>query len=378
MTVASTQLHIDKLSLLNYRNFSTLKLDFSPHINILYGANGSGKTNILESISLFSPGKGLRSAKAEYLISNFDNKLLALGWSAKANLLSKGNEKELITFKNSQTNRRIISINSEKLSKQGDICKILNLVCLTPEHDNIFNESSSVRRKFFDNIVCNFFPDHNHDLFRYEHYVRERAKILQDNFHEHEWLCRIENNIAELITSICYARIAVISYLNESLTKLDQKYPKINLTLKGEFEEILASDQKSDLTYRSKETFLHNRSLDKHSKKTNSGIHKTDLEATYLTRNISGKFCSTGEQKTILLAIILAYSRCLKNITQRSPILLLDEISSHLDNSNLGKIVEEILSLESQIFITSVNKNTVFGKHNLNFINIEEITPERN
>lgn len=366
--------YISQISLLNYRNFSGLKICPKPLVNVLYGGNGLGKTNLIEAISLFAPGRGLRNAKPEYLLSNFDSKLIDLGWSVKVNVTNNANrDTELITYYNAASKKRVISVNGKKLAKQAEISDFLKFVWLTPDYDNIFNDSAQIRRKFLDRIVNNFFPDHNQNLHKYDYYLRERLNILRQHYESEAWLKQVENSIAELSVAIIYSRLTVISYLNEALANLDKSYPQIKLDLEGGFKDFFLSKEEKEREIEIAKFFANNRSTDRNLNQTSAGVHKLDFTACYLPNNLSAKFCSTGEQKTIIFAIILAYIYALNKICNFPPIILLDEVVSHLDQDNIKKIFNEIVNLNAQIFVTTTNKNNVNYPVDVNYIDLAKL-----
>ena len=241
--------YLSNISLTNYRNFSSKRLSFKNDISVLIGANGSGKTNILEAISLLAPGKGIRGAKLEE-IEKYNH---PIGWNISANIINDNINYNISSFKAPQNNNRAITINDEKITKQQILTNYLNIVWTTPIYDSIFISDKSLRRKFFDRVICNIFPDHLQNIMRYEHYVKERMKVLQTDYHNEAWLKTIEFSIAELIDKITTSRIDAIRYLNNELDILHNNthgnYPKSLLFFDGLFENFYIEDDNNRKVY---------------------------------------------------------------------------------------------------------------------------------
>ena len=372
---------IDNIKVTNYRNFSTKSLNFSKNIVFFHGANGVGKTNILEAISLLAPSKGIRNSKLDEIESCNNNAYLG-GWSVKANFsyinknaidLSDVKHKEynFITAKEAEQKNRHIYVNDNKLTKQQDLTKFLNIIWLTPIHDTIFIDAKSQRSKFFDRLVFNIFPDHIQNLAKYDYYIKERLTILlSSNNYDNLWLNNIENEIALLISSITHARVQTIKYLNAELENLSNNYPKSFISFIGEYEELyINSNIAKDVENTAKEKLSQQRAIDKEKAQTTSGIHKTDFHTIAAKNHIAAKLCSTGEQKSLLISIIIAKARILKKYNNKTPILLLDEITSHLDHHNAQALLDEITDLDIQCFMTGTNHALIEQRHNAQIIN---------
>lgn len=350
---------IDSIKLTNYRNFVSSNLSFSSKLISLVGPNGVGKTNILEAISLLSPGKGIRNNKLDEMQNHTKNSYLN-GWGVKVDFNHNTESSyQLVTSKASEDKNRTILVNDNKLTKQQDLTKYLNIIWLTPAYDSLFVDSKHNRRKFFDRITFNLFPDHLQNLAKYEYYLKERLTILLNSqTPDSNWINNIEHEISLLISSISQARIQTVKYLNAELENLSGNYPKSFICFDGEYEELhLNSNTSDELENKAREIFLTNRKIDKDSFRTVSGIHKTDFKAILLNKNIEAKYCSTGEQKSLLISIIMAKARILKKHNNKTPILLLDEITSHLDSKNASNLLEEIKELDMQCFFTGTNKD---------------------
>lgn len=362
---------IESIKLTNYRNFSSTNLSFSSKLVSLVGVNGIGKTNILEAISLLSPGKGLRNNKLDE-IQNYNKHSYLNGWGVKINFHHRDHiSYQFVTSKTPENKNRTIYVNDNKLSKQQDLTKYLNIIWLTPADDALFLDSKSNRRKFFDRITFNLFPDHLQNLIKYEYYLKERLTILTNTNIDSLWLDNIEHKISLLISSITQSRIQTIKYLNAELKNLSGYFPKCFIGFDGQYEELyLNSDNAQDIEKKIQTEFLSNRKIDKEKLQTTCGIHKTDFKSISLNNNIAAKYCSTGEQKSLLISIIIAKARILKKYNNKTPILLLDEITSHLDINNATELLKEIQQLDMQCFFTGTNKTIFKSIPEIEIINI--------
>ena len=201
--------------------------------------NGVGKTNILEAISLFSPRKGLRNSKIE----EFENHHNNLGWNITINFSLDNLDYQFSSTKDPQKKTRNLLINKEILKKQQNITNYANIIWLTPIYDSIFIAEKSFRRKFFDRVVFNLFPEHLNNLMRYDYYLRERMNILKQGNYDEVWISKIELSLSELNSSIANSRVQMIKYLNSELANNKAKYPQAFLSFKGTFEEIYLKEK---------------------------------------------------------------------------------------------------------------------------------------
>lgn len=292
-------IYLNKLKLLNYRNFQHFEINVDNNSVILIGENGSGKTNILESISLFFPGKGLRSAKLENIC-----KQLADHCEVYTLFQSKLGPAEIITNFKREASRRVVEFNGSKIPN-NELSKFTSMVWLTPQMDGIFAASTSDRRKFFDRIVYNFIPAHAKAVSKYEYYMTMRSQALTQEQIDDNWLSVIEGKMAELSVEITINRLKILQDIQKTIDDLDNNFPKATLSLNGIIEEKILNNNKIELDY-IKQNFLVLRNRDKISNRTNFGVHKSDFLVSHREKNTLAKFCSTGEQKAMLVALILA------------------------------------------------------------------------
>lgn len=357
---------IKKLTLTNFRNHEYLKINVDERPVIITGENGVGKTNILEAISFLAPGRGLKNAKiCEVAKDGIHN------WGVSATIKNDNFETNIGTGKNPKISakNRIIRINDEQVKSQACLADVLSLIWLTPQMDGIFIGSSSDRRKFLDRMIYSFDPEHASRVFSYEHAMRERAKLLQSSGDIH-WINILEQKMAENSVAIADARIQITELIADYIEKSTTSFTKPYITAQGYTEDSLNSGMAAiDVEEKIKCDLKDLRMKDKFSGRTNCGCHKADLVAHHFGKNTPAAQCSTGEQKAMLLSIIIAKSKAKSKWKNQVPIILLDEVVSHLDELKKNELLQELMNLKAQIWITGVDKKIFsFLDSNANFI----------
>ena len=357
--VHNLQSFIHKLELINFRNHANLNINSKSKFVLILGENGSGKTNILEAISLLNGTKGFRNAKNSEIIFDF-NKLNAQ-WGIKANYSNCELEFSLLLgckFKSIDSNgSKIVKVNNELLDKQTNISDIVKIVWLTPQMENLFLESPSVRRKFLDKITYNFFSDHLSYLQKYEYFIQSRAKLLSDINWERKWLEQIEMNIGELSLKIINNRIECLNIINTFLESLSINYLKPKLSTSGEIENKLKAHKSTAVFEYIMKCLEKSRIIDAKSKRCSIGAHKSDINVVDREKNRNANLCSTGEQKSMIISLILGQSYALYDLQKIAPVLILDEIFAHLDEVRKIDLINELQRTPSQIWISSTDEN---------------------
>lgn len=316
-----------------------LELDDRPVA--IFGSNGAGKTNILEAVSMLSPGRGLRRAKADEIVRMPE----ALGWKVSGILHSLGQTYEVETRAEAVGNRTV-NIDS-KTSPQTALGRIARVVWLIPAMDRLWLEGAEGRRRFLDRITLSFEPKHAEASIAYEKAMRERNRLLKDMVRDAMWYAALEAQMADAGAQIIANRTAALTRLQAAMENAQTSFPTASLS-------IVSPDDGDD--YSDPEALLNalqvSRATDLRAGRTLVGPHRVDMRAIYSAKSMEAKQCSTGEQKALLLSLILANARALAEDFGAAPIILLDEVAAHLDADRRAALYDEICSLKAQAWMT--------------------------
>ncbi len=351
--------YISSLKLHNFRCYAGGKIsDLSGGMIVLTGENGAGKTNILEAISLLAPGRGLRGSKP-LEIQNLDD---GDAWGISACVQMDYEQVRLGTGINPENQkRRIIRINGETVKSQSALADYMACVWLTPQMDRLFMDSASHRRRFLDRLVFAFDPGHSGRVSRYENAMRQRSKLLQEGAGgaDPAWLDGLEAQMAETGVALAAARLDFVGRLQAAC---DQNigveyFPRCALSVSGTIEELLKNAPALEVEELFKYQLQQSRARDGVSGGALSGPHKSDLYVSYAARNMAADQCSTGEQKALLIGIVLAHARLVRAERGAPPILLLDEIAAHLDEGRRAALYDLLEDLGAQVWLTGTEEN---------------------
>ena len=325
-----SSLAVTELLLSHFRSHQRARLRFDGRPVALFGPNGAGKTNVLEAISLLSPGRGLRRAAPE----EFARRPEALGWKVAATI--DGHEVE--TW--SEGAGRQVRIDG-KTATQPKLAQVVRMLWLVPAMDRLWLDAPEGRRRFLDRIALSFFPSHADAALEYEKAMRERNRLLRDGVGDSHWHDVLEARMASSGTQIDTHRAQALSRLTRSLLQSGALFPAPDLTLEtpepyDDLAQALARGRKRDLAA--------GRSL--------TGPHRADLGAVWAAKGVPAAQTSTGEQKAMLISVILANARALIEDTGQAPIVLLDEVAAHLDPTRRAALYDEICTLGAQAFLT--------------------------
>jgi DNA replication and repair protein RecF len=324
---------LTRLTLTNFRSYATASVEPGPGFVVLTGDNGAGKTNILEAVSLLAPGRGLRGSP----LSEMARKGGAGGFSMSARLgdIDLGTGTLPIT-----PERRIVRINSATASATA-LSEWLSIVWLTPAQDRLFSESAGERRRFLDRLVLALKPGHAHHATRYEAAMRQRNRLLAEDRADPDWLAALELAMGEHGAAIAESRTALVEALSTRIAaEPDSVFARAGLSLTG----WNGGDLPRDLAA--------SRPRDAAAGRTLIGPHRQDLSVTHLSKQQPAAQSSTGEQKALLLGIILAHADLVAEAVQRRPILLLDEVAAHLDPRRRAALFDRLDSGGGQIWLT--------------------------
>lgn len=355
---------IQTLILENYRSYPKLTLTCDARSVIITGANGAGKTNILEALSLFTPGRGLRRAKLAHLLhkdASPPHWSVAITVHDAAGMFQLGtgvhiNPDEHRERTEVSDSRRIVKINNS-VALQSKLPEWISCVWQTPQMDTIFVEGPSARRKYLDRLVASIFPDHTQYMYRFEHALSERSKLLAQSIHDATWLALLEQKIAESSLAIASLRRLFLEEIAPFIQKRSSAFPTVTIETHGHMEEWIAARSSLEAEDKIREHLHAARAKDALHGGTSQGPHKTDVRFLYNNTSREAEHCSTGEQKALLLSMTIALCRLHQKIFQRSPILLLDEVVAHLDFGRRQDLFKEIETLHLQSWLTGTDQN---------------------
>ncbi len=343
---------IKSLKLINFRSHSDFSLSLSGKPLAIIGDNGAGKTNILEAISLLSPGRGMRNSKFSEMVKD-DN---SMPWGVNFNILSNGKNYEVSSGLRDNQKGRDIKINSKKVSGSSALPEIILLSWLTPSMDQIFNETPSYRRRFIDRLCAVYEKNHTKNIKIYEKLMAERNSSFKSKVLDNVWLDALENQMSDVSIAIAETRLTFISDLNKVLeTNLDPVWPRAHLEIYGFVENLVSSWNSGKAKEMLCNEFKNNRERDFFSKRTNEGVHRSDLLVNEKNKKIEAKKCSTGEQKSLLMGIILSHLELVSSFKSRYPVLLLDEVLAHFDKIRRKSFFKQIQEIGSQIIMTGTD-----------------------
>ncbi len=333
-------LAITSLILSHFRSHRAARLQFDGRPVAIVGPNGAGKTNILEAVSLLSPGRGLRRAGAE----EFARRPEALGWRVQAEIegLVAAHQVETGAEPGQARSVRI----DAKASTQIGLGRITRVLWLVPAMDRLWIEAAEGRRRFLDRITLSFVPDHAEAVLAYDKAMRDRNRLLKDEVGDAGWYAALEGAMAEAGAQIMNNRSAALARLELAQAGAQTQFPRAELSLTGpEGEAEVPGDQLALV-------WAEERRRDMAAGRTLLGPHRADLRAVYAAKGVQAGQCSTGEQKALLISLILSNARALRADLGRAPILLLDEVAAHLDEARRAALYDEICGLGAQALMS--------------------------
>ncbi len=327
------------LELSHFRSHKLARLSLDGRPVAIWGPNGAGKTNLIEAVSLLSPGRGLRRAGAEEISRRPER----LGWRVAATVEAEGAPHEIETRAEAgQT--RTVTIDGKQVP-QVALARVLRVLWLVPSMDRLWIEAADGRRRFLDRAVLSFDPGHAEAVLDYEKAMRERNRLLKDAVRDAHWYGALENRMAEAGALIAGARRAAIGRLVAAQGEAETAFPAADLALSYPDETPEDAD-----ALRSR--LSEGRGRDMAAGRTLVGPHRADLDAVWRRKGVAARDASTGEQKALLISLILANARALAAEGGAPPVLLLDEVAAHLDSPRRAALYDEICALGLQAFMT--------------------------
>ncbi|MEM9241464.1 MAG: DNA replication/repair protein RecF [Pseudomonadota bacterium] len=334
------QLFLSRLTLSYFRSHQSVRIEGDGRPVALYGPNGAGKTNILEAVSLFSPGRGLRRAAAADMARRPD----AIGWKLTGHLRSQAQIHEVEIDAQGDASRQV-KIDGKPASQLA-LGRIARVLWLIPAMDRLWIEGAEGRRRFLDRMTLSFTPDHAEVSLSYEKAMRERNRLLKDQVRDGHWYVALERQMAEAGVAIHQNRMTALHRLQEAQKEADTAFPS------AELELTLSEGEMPETEGDFRDALHESRFRDLAAGRTLVGPHRADLYGVYAAKGVPAKDCSTGEQKALLISLILANARALAENFGAPPLLLLDEVAAHLDATRRAALYDEVCALKAQAWMT--------------------------
>jgi DNA replication and repair protein RecF len=345
---------IRRLTLTNFRSYRAANVAVTGRLVLLLGPNGAGKTNLLEAISMLAPGRGLRRATLdEMAFSEGDG-----SWAVSAEvegMLGLATLGTGIEPPAADGAARLCRIDREPVASATAFADHLRLVWLTPAMDQLFAGSASERRRFLDRLVLAVDAEHSGRVNALDRALRSRNRLLEETRPDPHWLDAIEHETAELGVAVAAARTETVRRLQGALAARDGTFPAAEITLDGWIERLLPAHPAGELEDRYRAVLNDNRTKDAAAGRTTDGPHLTDLAVIYAPKNIPAADASTGEQKALLIGLVLAHAGLVREMTGCAPVLLLDEVVAHLDPARRAALYDELARLDAQLWLSGAD-----------------------
>jgi DNA replication and repair protein RecF len=346
-----------RLTLTNFRNYHAAALEADAKTFVLVGPNGAGKTNLIEAISFLAPGRGLRRAALdEVAFAEGDG-----SWAVAAEIegalglvtLGTGVERPL---DGGSAIQRKYRIDREPVASAAAFADHLRVVWLVPAMDALFAGAPSERRRFLDRLVLAVDAEHASRVNALERSLRSRNRLLEEPRPDPHWLDAVEHETAELAVAVAGLRVETVRRLETVLaSRQGSAFPSAEIALDGWMEQLIPAHPAVEIEERYRAVLRDNRARDAAAGRTLDGPHLTDLKVTYAPKAIAAADASTGEQKALLIGLVLAHARLIAEMTAHAPILLLDEVVAHLDPARRAALYGELAQLGTQVWMTGAD-----------------------
>src|SRR5689334_16859104 len=346
-----------RLTLTNFRSYHAASLDIAANLVVLTGPNGAGKTNLIEAVSFLTPGRGLRRATLEEVAFSEGDGAWAVSAEVEGMLglatLGTGIEPPV---GEATTRTRLCRIDREPVGSAAAFADHLRVIWLVPAMDQLFMGPASERRRFLDRLVLAVDAEHQSRVNALERALRSRNRLLEDPRPDPHWLDAIEHETAELAVAVAAQRVETVHRLQGALAaRKDDVFPSAEIALEGWMERLLPDHPAAEIEARYRDILRDNRPRDAAAGRTLDGPHLTDLAVVYAPKGIPAADASTGEQKALLIGLVLAHSNLLAEMTGFAPVLLLDEVVAHLDPGRRTALYDALGRLGAQVFMTGAD-----------------------
>ncbi len=354
--------YISRLQLTAFRSYESAVFETDCAFIALTGPNGAGKTNLIEAISLVSPGRGLRGVPFDQL----QRQGSSMPWAVAATIMTPAGPAAIGTGMVPGRPSRRVRINGANAPSVEEMSAYVRLLWLTPAMDGLFTGPAANRRRFLDRLVMTLIPDHARSVTGFEKAMRQRNRLLEENA-DPDWIGALEVQMAEFAAALHFARADSLAHLQRlAATGLSEAFPVPTLALEPLFSPPVASGD-ADLASSSAleaallDHWAGQRGRDRAAGRTLTGPHRTDLLVTHAQKSMPARLCSTGEQKALLIGLVLAHARLVSNMTGITPILLLDEVAAHLDPGRRRALFAALGELNTQVWMTGTDPHLFEG-----------------
>lgn len=344
-------LRLNRLTLTDFRSYAALNWRPAARIAVLHGPNGSGKTNLLEAVSLLVPGRGLRNARnADLPRQNGPG-----AWAVAARLQTVEGETTIGTGCDAGSDRRVFRVDGVAPRNQGDIARLVAAVWLTPQMDRLFQEGLSGRRRFLDRLVWALEPGHAREMAAHDTAVHSRNRLLAEGRHDRAWLAGLEDSIARHAVAASAARLALVTQLNAQIAVATGAFPPARISLACPIAGRLEVEPALQVEDWLRTELAGSRSRDAAAGNSALGAHRTDMLLADATTGTPASLASTGQQKALLIGVILAHAGLIAAARGFAPFLLLDEPAVHLDATRRQALFDILAALPAQTVITGTD-----------------------
>jgi DNA replication and repair protein RecF len=348
---------IRKLTLSNFRNYHAATLEVGGDAIVLIGPNGAGKTNLIEAISFLAPGRGLRRATLDEVALHEGDGAWAVAAEIEGalGLATLGTGIERAVEDGAATTRKF-RIDREPVGSAAAFADHLRVIWLVPAMDSLFVGAPSERRRFVDRLALAVDAEHGSRVNALDRALRSRNRLLEDARPDPHWLDAVEHETAELAVAVAGLRVETVRRLEAVLaSRKDAAFPPAEIALEGSLEQLIGAHPAGEIEERYRVVLRDNRARDAAAGRTLDGPHLTDFAVTYAAKGIAAADASTGEQKALLIGLILAQARLIAAMTSAPPVLLLDEVVAHLDPARRDALRVELATLGAQVWLTGAD-----------------------
>jgi DNA replication and repair protein RecF len=352
-----TAARIRRLTLNNFRSYHAAQIEIAANLVVLVGPNGAGKTNLIEAISFLAPGRGLRRATlTEVAFMEGDGSwAMAADVEGALGLATLGTGIEAPANEDMTVTRKC-RIDREPMSSASAFADHLRVIWLVPAMDQLFTGPASERRRFLDRLALAVDAEHASRVSALERSLRSRNRLLEEPRPDPHWLDAIEHETAELAVAVAALRAETVTRLSAALAaRRSSPFPSAEIALEGWMEKLLPQHSAREIEDRYRAVLHDNRARDAAAGRTLDGPHLTDLVVAYAPKDIPAADASTGEQKALLIGLVLAHAGLIAEMIGFAPVLLLDEVVAHLDPGRRSALYAELETLGAQVFMTGAD-----------------------